>query len=344
MSESSKSVFDSFEQRIIRCWPIDKWRSVSVLVAVSGGPDSVALLRALHKVRTLFTESAGGRNSPDPVGRFEVAHFNHRWRGRASSEDESFVSDLCREFDIQCHVGHTQQETDRTEEIARNERYAFLQQTAEQRGARYLVTAHTASDQAETILHRVLRGTGLRGLRGIQFARKLSQAVTVVRPMLSTSRREVMSYLERNDQGFRIDSSNEDCNYTRNRIRQELLPQLTEQYNPSTTDALLRIGKFATEALRELEPLIHSRAEACCVNRSETVIELQRATFVAESEFMQREILVRLWRNLNWPEQSMSFERWSRMVHSIREEAVECFPGGVRLSFERGRVRLWRLH
>src|SRR5262249_13050947 len=139
-----------------------------VVVAVSGGPDSVALLRALVAWRG---------NSPQP--RLEIAHLNHQLRGQESDADAEFVRQLhtdlvaagVPELALHCETGDgaalATAEKDKREAIARRERYDWLRQVAERTGARWVATGHTADDQAETVLHHLLRGTGLQGLRGI---------------------------------------------------------------------------------------------------------------------------------------------------------------------------------
>ena len=152
-----------------------------VLVAVSGGADSVALLTALVRLQKPV-ESV-----------LIVGHYNHRWRGEESDEDARFVRELAKQygigFELDC-APQTREKSTANEASAREARYRFLQQTAERRGARYLATAHTADDQAETVLHRVLRGTGIAGLAGIPRTRVLSPAVTLIRPLLAYRRAE----------------------------------------------------------------------------------------------------------------------------------------------------------
>ena len=129
------------EQQLAASWPAEQWKDVSVVVAVSGGADSVGLLRALVVLK-----------QPGP-GKLSAAHFNHRLRGEESAGDQQFVAQLCRNLGVPCAVGGGTAATltgggDGLEAAARNARYAFLQATAEQIGARYVVTAHTADDQA----------------------------------------------------------------------------------------------------------------------------------------------------------------------------------------------------
>jgi tRNA(Ile)-lysidine synthase len=174
------SIFDAVEKPMIQAWPPDCWCDVTTLVAVSGGPDSVALLRAMVAVRR------------PGAGRLIVAHFNHGLRGQQSDDEEHFVRELSARLGLACDVGRAAPAADSggwtSEESARRTRYAFLRDVAAQRGARYVATGHTADDQAETVLHRILRGTGIGGLSGIRRHRQLLHGVSLVRPLLAVRR------------------------------------------------------------------------------------------------------------------------------------------------------------
>ena len=167
----------SFEAKLLVAWPSESWKDVTLLVAVSGGADSVALLRGLLRVQA---SGAGG---------ITAAHLHHGLRGAEADADQQFVVDLCQRLGIACRVGSACGATlaagrDGLEAAARQARYEFLRSAAEEAGTRYVVTAHTADDQAETILHRILRGTGVAGLEGIARTRSLGPAATVLRPLL----------------------------------------------------------------------------------------------------------------------------------------------------------------
>lgn len=326
---------DALELKLEQAWPLRKWENVSTLVAVSGGADSVALLRALHALKYQVSSPQDTHACETDVtsqstglARLAVAHFNHRWRPEASDRDEAFVEELCDQLQVPCYIGRSAGH-DQTEETARNERYEFLRSSAEMLGMRYLVTAHTANDQAETILHRILRGTSLRGLRGIQPARRMSEAVTIVRPMLSVTRDEVLNYLNRLNQPFRIDETNADTRFTRNRIRHELLPHLAHDYNTSIVESLLRLGSIAQDAVEVVESAIHPEVENCVLLRNDKTVELDRLKLCALSDYLQREIVVHLWRAQGWPEQSMGFEQWKRLVRSIQEASTINLPGNI---------------
>ena len=167
-----------------------------------------------------------------------------------ADDDEQFVVELCRRLEIPCRVGQAdvaalaKEQGDGREAAAREARYAYLLELAHDIGARYVATAHTADDQVETILHRIVRGTGLRGLAGMTRVRPLSPHVALVRPLLSVSRDEVEVYLRWLGQDWRDDATNQEREYTRNRIRHELLPLLAAEYNPQISAALTRLGSW----------------------------------------------------------------------------------------------------
>ncbi|HEX5104177.1 MAG TPA: tRNA lysidine(34) synthetase TilS, partial [Pirellulaceae bacterium] len=192
-------------------WPPDEWRDVTVLVAVSGGADSVALLRGLHQLK------AAGE------GRLVLAHFNHRLRGAESDADQALVEELARRLGLEAVVGARGREGEgergRSEESLRELRYEFLAAAADKVGARFVATAHTADDQVETVLMNVLRGTGLAGLAGIPRVRRLTDAATLIRPLLNVTRAEVLEYLHSLGQSYRDDATNQSADYTRNRVR-----------------------------------------------------------------------------------------------------------------------------
>jgi tRNA(Ile)-lysidine synthase len=295
-----------FEQSLATAWPPQRWSDLTVLVAVSGGADSVALLRALHALR-----------KPGP-GRLVVAHFNHGLRGADSEADQRFVSELCQTLLLDCHTGRPTSQLlpagEGLEAAARNARYEFLCATAAQLGARYVATAHTADDQAETILHHVLRGTGLSGLAGMRTARALSPAATLVRPMLEIRRKEVLPYLAKLDQPFREDASNADPRFTRNRIRRELLPQLARDYSPTVVESLLRLGKLAADAREVIEGLSEGLLDRCLIdcNRDRAVLDCRQ--LAGEHRHLVRDVLLAVWRRQAWPMQAMGFIEWDALA------------------------------
>lgn len=197
-----------------------------ILCAVSGGADSMCLL---HLLDTMSSERGFS---------LRAAHFNHNLRGDESLRDEAFVRTWCRERDIPftCGSEDVAAEAVRTgrgiEETARSLRYAFLERTAKELGAVRIATAHTANDNAETMLLHLVRGSGLQGLTGIPPRRG-----NVVRPLLTATRAEVEEYCARHGVRYIEDSTNGDERYTRNFLRRRVMP-LLEQVNPRVTETL----------------------------------------------------------------------------------------------------------
>ena len=302
------------------------WRSVTSLVAVSGGADSVALMRGLQELQA---ERVG-------LGRLLVVHFNHGLRGLAAAADEAFVVNLASKFGLACVVGRASAADgittgDSLEAAARDARYAFFRETADQCGARYLWTAHTADDQAETVLHRVLRGTGLSGLAGIPRVRPLSPLTTIVRPMLAVSRAEVLAYLQAIGQSYCEDATNADRAFTRNRLRHELLPLLQEQYNPRIGEVLRQLGALAGEAQEVIQAEVTKLSErACRFQPQGLLIDLPALRDVAP--YLVRELFIYLWQSQAWPLQAMNFEKWHELsaLALSSDDKTSIFPGHIR--------------
>ena len=227
-----------------------------VICAVSGGADSVALLFAMYLLRERLDIT------------LEAAHFNHRLRGEESDADEAFVKELCGRYDIPLHLGSGRILPGKKglEAAAREARYAFLRSLPGK-----IATAHTADDNAETVLLHLVRGTGLKGLGGIS-----PMNGNVIRPMLTVTRREVEAFLSEYALPHREDSTNATDLFLRNRIRRNVMPLLLQE-NPSLAENLsdmalgLRededyLSQMAGEtlpgvaALREMHPALRARA------------------------------------------------------------------------------------
>jgi tRNA(Ile)-lysidine synthase len=329
------SLVHPFEAKLVRAWPPDRWCDVNMLVAVSGGPDSVALLRGLIAVHR------------QGKGRLIVAHYNHQTRGPEADDDQTFVTQLCDRYQLPYETGRPLSGTHtRPSEVSlRKARYRFLVKTARRLGARYLATAHTADDQAETILHRLVRGTGLVGLAGIPKSRVIDEAVTVIRPLLGFSREEVRDYLRELGQDHRHDPSNWDRRYTRNRIRHELLPWLRDHYNPAVQNALLRLGQLAGEAQRVIAPQVESLTEQAVRSPSHSAATIDCRPLADEPDYLVRELLVALWRRQGWPLRAMGLPQWQQLAAMIADATadtprVRMLPGKILAQRDQDRLTL----
>ena len=305
-----------------------------LVVAVSGGPDSVALARA----------AALARDRVD--SRLVFAHLNHGLRGAESDADEAFVADLATHVGVEfCSVridvaAEAQRSGANLEASARRLRYEWLADMACEHGLRTVATGHTADDQAETVLHRLLRGTGLQGLRGIAPRRALCPDVELVRPLLGVTRAEVLAFLQSLGQPFREDSSNCDLRHTRNRIRHELLPLLSREFNPAIVSVLGRLAAQADEAFREEEAAAAALLAATELPRAARQLVFDHVRLAAAPERDVRAMFRHVWDREGWSRDGMTFAAWSRLAAIARgEEKAADFPGGVHVC-RKGRVLL----
>ena len=211
-------------------------RGDKVVVAVSGGPDSVFLLYALNELRHHL--------SIDLI----VVHFNHNLR-RNSKTDEQFVKSLAKSWQLPCVAASKRVMHHKTkgsiEEIARKARIDFFMTVATKTKADKIALGHTEDDLAETVLMRLLRGTGLYGLRAICPVRMINN-FTFVRPLLDLTKQQIIMFLKNNGIRFRIDPTNRKPDFFRNKIRLQLLPELKRSYNRDITKTLATLAKTAS--------------------------------------------------------------------------------------------------
>jgi tRNA(Ile)-lysidine synthase len=313
-----------------------------MVVAVSGGPDSVALLRALL---ALCPQNASER--------LTIAHLNHQLRGPESDSDEDFVRTLYRtlreagvgSLELCCGrtdvAGRARAEGGNLEAVARRVRYEWLTQVARDTAASWVATGHTADDQAETVLHRLLRGTGFQGLRGIAARRTLAPGVELVRPLLNVTRGEVLAYLEADGQTFCHDRSNDDPGFTRNRLRRHLLPLLAAQYNPSIVSVLCRLAAQAGDAHGEDERRAEALLNEAELPRSGSLLVFDGKRLSAASRHLVRTALRRVWIREGWPMSRMDFSAWDRAAGVVFGEckAVD-LPGGIGIQRRRRVVQI----
>jgi tRNA(Ile)-lysidine synthase len=331
-----------FESRLVEAWPPERWSDFRLVVAVSGGADSVALLRAMCALQPQRRQ-------------LSAAHFNHGLRGEESDGDAQFVRRLCSDMGVACDIQRADpiemrqhQTGDGLESSCRHVRYDYLVRHARQMGARYILTAHTADDQVETVLHNIIRGTGFAGLAGIPAVRPISEAVSLVRPLLTFDRESIVAYLRDLGQGYRHDSSNSERDFTRNRIRHELLPLLEREFNPRVRQSLRQLARLAadvkhdvTDRLAEFDPALEIVSADCVL--------VHRAKFRWASPFLAAEFLIRLWNSQSWPLQAMDYDRWRTVAAMLGDDeshpappAID-LPGGIRARRERDLLRIERI-
>lgn len=232
-----------------------------VLVALSGGPDSVCLLNILYNLKAELNIEVG------------AAHLNHLLRDKDAFEDEEYVKTLCKSLDIPCFVKrvdinkYSKDKKMSSEMAGRDARYNFFDDIVKDEGYTKIATAHNANDQAETILFRLMRGSGIEGLCGIKVRRD-----KIIRPILCLSRKEVEEYIEINNLKPRIDKTNFEKIYNRNKIRLDMIPYIKENFNEDIIQTLNRMSVLLQKDNEFIENSARSFYEKHCIEQSDYFI------------------------------------------------------------------------
>ena len=304
--------------------------NAGVLVAVSGGPDSVGLLAVLQEL---------GHSRQLPGLTLHAAHMNYGLRGRESDEDAAFVSRLGTQFGIPVHVERADLDGLRGTSLqaqARHCRYAFFERLCRSHGLSHIATGHTADDQAETILMWLLRGCGPKGLGGIPIMRE----GRIIRPLLHIRRPEILDYLATRALTYRSDSSNAKRIYQRNRIRHELLPQL-QAFNPGLVDALARTAEFLREEAVFLEEVEQARWSAILIESSPGRVVLDGEGFAQTSLALQRRLVRRAWKAVRGTSTGLTSRHVASVLHQFVARTGDGsvnLPGGISAGRLRNRV------
>lgn len=252
-----------------------------LLLALSGGPDSVFLFHLLLQLSPVLNFS------------FQTAHLNHSLRGKDSDSDMIFCSNLCEENLISIHTDvievkkYSADHKLSVEEAARKVRYNFLESVAEKISADYILTAHHKGDNAETIFYNIIKGSGLSGAAGIPVRRG-----NIIRPLLCLSREDIIKSLTDEKIEYRIDKSNENKDFSRNFIRNELFPKIKEHLNPSMEEALFRFGNILKEASFYFEQKVNSAVEKYVLFEKDLVRISDELS--AEGEFLFAETIKKI--------------------------------------------------
>lgn len=292
------------------------------VVAVSGGSDSVGLLHLLNDL------------APELGLTLFVAHLDHGSRGDASRRDAAFVSALAGSLGLPFDLGHWRpMRKSHFESDARSARHAWLLAVARDRNATAVALGHTLDDQAETILHRILRGTGPRGLAGMPRIRQLalSPPVFVVRPLIDVSRDSLRIALDARGQAYCEDETNFDLSRTRARIRHELMPRLAAEYNPKVAEALVRLGALAAASSEILEKRWRAWERTAVLLADQRQIAIRCDVLRKLPRFARAEVLRRAWRAAGWPERAMTARHWQRLAGLAGERTPRriMVPGGI---------------
>ncbi|MBI3021959.1 MAG: tRNA lysidine(34) synthetase TilS [Candidatus Omnitrophica bacterium] len=305
-----------------------------IVVAVSGGADSVALLHILLALRPILKPT------------LHIAHLDHSLR-QGSSDDAGFV----RELGARCGVPATIERRDvgavcerrgwSLEDGARKLRYEFLLEVARRASAGCVALAHTADDQAETVLMRLVRGTGLTGLCAMPIKRRLDDGVWLVRPLLEVWRREVTAYLQEAGLAHREDPTNDDRRFIRNRIRRELLPLLEQDYNPNIKKVLAQLAQLSQWDYAYLQEASGRQWKRMAKGRTPAQVALSIALFRRQPKALQRQLVRQSVLRIRGDLTAFEFRHWLEVERLFFERPVGTLvglPGGVQLRREQDRV------
>lgn len=239
-----------------------------IVVAVSGGPDSICLLHVLNNLKEKYNIQ------------IFVAHMNHMIRENAKI-DEQYVSDFCKKIDVPLYVKHVdvmniaRENKISTEEAGRNERYKFFDEVLKDTNSNKIAIAHNSNDKAETIIMNVLRGSGISGLKGIEPKRDNKY----IRPLIETSRDEIENYCNEHNLNPRHDESNDENIYSRNKIRNIVIPYIKKEFNNNIINTLNRLSEVATEESEYINKIVEKEYNNICITEKKSIIELDLKKF-----------------------------------------------------------------
>jgi len=283
-----------------------------VLVGVSGGVDSLVLLDVLHKL------------SREGQWMVYAAHLDHQFRGQESAEDARFVQQFCEERNIPYAIESIdvpkliKESKENPQEVARKARYEFYHRAANQFRLNKLALAHHANDQAETVLMRILRGTGMEGIAGIPEQRE-ENGLTIVRPFLTIFKEELERYAETYELNPRLDSSNLKTKYRRNYIRLELIPHLEEKINPSVQTALVHLAEIVQGENELIEEISKDKLKAIIKSQDHNKIVIKGKLFLSHHLALQRRMIKLIFSYLLNQQQDIGFIHIDQVCGWIRE-------------------------
>jgi len=294
----------------------------NVVVGISGGPDSTALLVVLRELK----EEYGLR--------LVAAHLNHLIRKGAAKKDADFSAGIAKRMGIPSVVESrdvpriAKERGLSMEEAARVARYDFYREVAKRRGANKIALGHTSDDQAETVLMRLIRGSGLLGLSGIPPARRLGDTM-IIRPLMGVSRDEITEFLKKRGIPYRIDATNDQSICARNKVRRQLIPYLEKRFSPSIKSTLADIGKNLRVDYDYMTAMAH-RAFRRYARCGRNAVEIRRA-FLREDKAIQRMIIREALKRLKGDLNAVTYRHWQDLERLLcaRQRWAFSLPGKI---------------
>lgn len=279
-----------------------------ILVALSGGPDSVCLLHILYRLKDTFNLELG------------AIHINHMLRGEEADNDEKYIIKLCDKLGInhyvkRINIEYVARDTNVSLEVAgRNERYKAFEEIREKYEYDKIAVAHNANDQAETVLMRIMRGTGLEGLTGI----KAKRIDGIIRPILCLNREEIEEYCEKNNLNPRIDASNYERIYSRNKVRLDILPYMRENFNKDIVDTLNRMTLLLQKDNEFIEEYSNRCYNIYCENYGEK-IKISKNLFEKEMDSIITRVLIKVFKEISNSHQNFEMKHIYEIVNLAKK-------------------------
>ncbi|MBE9206379.1 tRNA lysidine(34) synthetase TilS [Nostoc sp. LEGE 06077] len=288
-----------------------------LLVAVSGGQDSLCLIKLLLDLQSKWSWYLG------------IAHCDHCWRDD-SQANADHVKNVAKNWGVDFYL-ETAKEPVNSEAVARNWRYQALNAIAQQYNYQYIVTGHTASDRAETLLYNLMRGTGADGLQALTWQRPLSAKITLVRPLLEITRPETGQFCQDFQLPIWEDSTNQDVKYARNRIRQELIPYLQTNFNPKVESALAQTAELLQADVEYLEQAAqHLREEAMMGSADDLKLKLNRRVLQPAALALQRRVMRQVLLEILPDAPNFEhIEKLTALITAPNRSQTDPFPGGA---------------
>lgn len=275
------------EEKILET--INKYKLIEsgdgIVVGVSGGPDSMCLLNSLIEIN---------KNSKIDLNfKIYVAHINHMIRKEADSETE-YVKEFCKKNNIQCYIKKidvleiAKKEKIGTEEAGRNIRYSFFDEILKKTNSNKIAIAHNMNDKVETVLMNIIRGSGPSGLKGIEAKRDDKY----IRPLIEISRDKIEQYCEKNKIAPKIDKSNYDNIYTRNKIRNLLIPYLKKEFNPNIIQAINKLSEISIDEQNYLEKVVNNIYNQLLIKEEDKQIIIDMKEFNKQDIVIKRKLIL----------------------------------------------------
>ena len=304
-----------------------------VLVAVSGGPDSVALLRALQRLSEKWRIRIGG------------AYFNHRLRGPESRAEEVFVESLFKSLSIPLEKGRmnarvrNKKKGGNLEEICRESRYRFLEHARRKLDYNKVALGHNRSDQVETVLMHLLRGSGLQGMKGMLPVRD----GTYIRPLLEATREEILLFLDKERLHYVLDSTNESEALHRNRVRHHLLRQVLNTYNPRVEENIAHLAGIIREENDYMNAVVDDIVSEGVIEGNGSIFRVSVEDLEGLHPALQKRLILRLLQRLAGKEKGFSYTHVQAVQNLLGEGKtgkVLNLPAGVRIHREYGKLAM----